>query len=127
MFDARDADIDSHQIHWPVSFKKTSDAERFPINPTTEAVNVIDVPVIDTWKAMEALVKKGKIRSIGVSNFTKEKIEDLWEKAEIKPAVNQIEAHPYLQQPELLEWSKKKVIIDLAVARISHRIGTNHV
>lgn len=58
---------------------------------------------------MEALVKKGKIRSIGVSNFTREKIEDLWDKAEIKPAVNQIEAHPYLQQPDLLAWSKEKV------------------
>lgn len=103
------ANVKPYQIHWPVSFKRTSDDERFPINPTTEAVDVIDVPIIDTWKAMEALVKKGKLRSIGVSNFTKEKIEDLWEQAEIKPAVNQIEAHPYLQQPELLEWSKKKV------------------
>jgi diketogulonate reductase-like aldo/keto reductase len=79
------------------------------VNASTEAVDVIDVPVIDTWRAMEVLVKKGKVRSIGVSNFTKEKIEDLWGQAEIKPAVNQIEAHPYLQQPELLEWSKQKV------------------
>lgn len=79
------------------------------MHPVTEAVDVIDIPVIETWKAMEGLVKKGKIRSIGVSNFTREKIEDLWDKAEIKPAVNQIEAHPYLQQPDLLAWSKEKV------------------
>jgi diketogulonate reductase-like aldo/keto reductase len=38
---------------------------------------VIDVPIADTWKALEALVQKGKVRSIGVSNFTKEKVEAL--------------------------------------------------
>ncbi|GJD01146.1 aldo/keto reductase [Colletotrichum higginsianum] len=99
----------AEDIHWPVSFNKKDDATRFPLHPVTEAVDVIDVPVEETWKALEALVKKGKIRTIGVSNFTKEKIEALWETAEIKPAVNQIEAHPYLQQPDLLAWSKEKV------------------
>ncbi|OHW98006.1 aldo keto reductase [Colletotrichum incanum] len=100
--------VDLYLIHWPVSFNKKDDATRFPLHPETEAVDVIDVPIAETWKAMEALVKKGKIRTIGVSNFTREKIEDLWKTAEIKPAVNQIEAHPYLQQPELLAWSKEK-------------------
>jgi diketogulonate reductase-like aldo/keto reductase len=40
-------------------------------------IDVIDVPIKDTWAAMEALVAKGKVRSIGVSNFTREKIEEL--------------------------------------------------
>lgn len=40
-------------------------------------IDVIDVPIKDTWAAMEELVAKGKIRSIGVSNFTREKIEEL--------------------------------------------------
>ncbi|KAJ0158404.1 putative oxidoreductase C26F1.07 [Colletotrichum tanaceti] len=106
--------VDLYLIHWPVSFNKTDDATRFPLHPETEAVDVIDVPVEETWRALEALVKKGKIRTIGVSNFTREKIEALWDKAEIKPAVNQIEAHPYLQQPDLLAWSKEKVSFDLA-------------
>lgn len=92
-----------------MSFRKENDTNRFPLHPVTEAVDVIDVPVSETWKAMEDLVKKGKIRSIGVSNFTREKIEELWKTAEIKPAVNQIEAHPYLQQPDLLAWSKENV------------------
>lgn len=106
-----------------MSFQKTTDTERFPVNADTEAIDVIDVPVIDTWRAMEDLVKKGKVRSIGVSNFTKEKIQDLWDQAEIKPAVNQIEAHPYLQQPELLAWSKNKVQLyadDFITTKLMH-------
>lgn len=43
----------------------------------TEQISVIDVPIAETWKAMEGLVKKGKVRSIGVSNFTQSKIETL--------------------------------------------------
>ncbi|KAI4595902.1 hypothetical protein KJ359_006541 [Pestalotiopsis sp. 9143b] len=97
-------------IHWPVAFQKDDDeSERFPVNPATEQIHVIDVPISETWAAMEALVKKGKVRTIGVSNFTRQKIEDLWKTANIKPAVNQIEAHIFLQQPDLLEWSKQNV------------------
>jgi L-glyceraldehyde reductase len=71
--------LDLYLIHWPVSFPKPAEPKsRFPINPETEAVHVVDVPVADTWKAMEALVKKGKIRSIGVSNFTQQKLQELF-------------------------------------------------
>jgi diketogulonate reductase-like aldo/keto reductase len=79
------------------------------VNAETERIDVIDVPISETWAAMEELVKKGKIRTIGVSNFTRDKIEELWKTATIKPAVNQIEAHMFLQQPGLLEWSKQNV------------------
>ncbi|KAI1858410.1 hypothetical protein JX265_004970 [Neoarthrinium moseri] len=118
--------LDLYLIHFPVSFQRTNDTERFPVNPATEEIHVIDVPIIETWKAMEALVKKGKVRSIGVSNFTRQKIEDLWEKAEIKPSVNQIEAHPYLQQPELLKWCKEKACSaddDAAIKEIAASLG----
>ena len=67
--------LDLYLIHWPVAFPKSF--ERFPVNPVTEQISVIDVPVAETWRAMEKLVKKGKIRSIGVSNFTQAKIESL--------------------------------------------------
>jgi L-glyceraldehyde reductase len=67
--------LDLYLIHWPVAFPKSS--ERFPVDPVTEQISVIDVPVAETWRAMEKLVKKGKIRSIGVSNFTLAKIESL--------------------------------------------------
>lgn len=72
-------------------------------------MQIIDVPLIETWKAMEALVKKGKLKTIGVSNASVGKIEEIWDAAEIKPAVNQVELHPYFAQPELVEWCQDKV------------------
>lgn len=70
--------LDLYLVHFPVAFFKPADRKmRFPLDPKDDGVHVIDVPIEETWKAMEALVKKGKVRSIGVSNFTKERIEDM--------------------------------------------------
>lgn len=60
---------------------------------------------------MEKLLLTGKVRAIGVSNFNINRLEDLLSKVDVVPAVNQIEAHPYLQQPELTEYCKKKGIL----------------
>lgn len=72
-------------------------------------MDLVDVPLIETWKAMEALVKKGKLKAIGVSNFSEAKIEEIWDEAEIKPAVNQVELHPYFAQPGLVKYCENKV------------------
>lgn len=72
-------------------------------------MDLVDVPLLETWKALEALVKKGKLKTIGVSNFTEAKIEEIWGAAEIKPAVNQVELHPYFAQPELVKYCQGKV------------------
>lgn len=80
-----------------------------PLDPVTKRFRLADVPVADTWAALEKLVKKGKIKSIGVSNFTVEDLEKLLKTAVIPPACNQIEAHPYLQQPKLFNYMKEKV------------------
>lgn len=63
-----------------------------------------------TWKAMEALLKTGKTSAIGVSNFNIRRLQSLLSNCEVVPAVNQVEAHPYLQQPELVDFCKKKGI-----------------
>ena len=55
-----------------------------------------------TWRAMERLYQEGKVRAIGVSNFTPERLVDLRMNHEIKPMVNQIEIHPFYQQREAL-------------------------
>jgi len=60
-----------------------------------------------SWKAMEELYKEGKIRAIGVSNFDSVQLADLMAKAEIKPAVNQIELNPFFQQPEMQRMIEK--------------------
>lgn len=68
---------------------------------------------------MEALVKKGKIRTIGVSNFSIAKINEIWDAAEIKPAVNQVELHPYFAQPDLVKWCQDKVSQELSTRKHS--------
>ncbi|KAI6778151.1 aldehyde reductase [Emericellopsis cladophorae] len=114
--------VDLYLIHWPISFPKPAEKSlRFPLG-ADGGVEVIEVPISETWRAMEALVKKGKIRSIGVSNFNKTRMEELLKIAEIKPTVNQIEAHPYLQQPELLEWSKQQGILITAYSPSGNNI-----
>lgn len=67
---------------------------------------LIHVPFNDyygSWRAMEELYKAGKIRAIGVSNFSEDRLVDLMMNNEIKPAVNQIEIHPLRQQQRALE------------------------
>jgi L-glyceraldehyde reductase len=71
---------------------------------------------------MEKLVRAGKIRSIGVSNFTIEKMEELLKTAEIPPAVNQIEAHPYLLQPKLFQYLKENTILPVAYSPLGNNI-----
>ncbi|HET7386607.1 MAG TPA: aldo/keto reductase [Nocardioidaceae bacterium] len=55
----------------------------------------------DTWRAMERLYRDGRIRAIGVSNFEPDHLRELMKTAEVTPAINQVELHPYLQQREV--------------------------
>lgn len=64
-----------------------------------------------TYKAMEALLATGKARAIGVSNFNIPALTSLLSQTTVVPAVNQIEAHPYLQQPDLLNFCREKGIL----------------
>ncbi|KAJ9049503.1 hypothetical protein DSO57_1023740 [Entomophthora muscae] len=93
--------VDLYLIHWPVAFK----------SPQTTPPEVIPVDLSETWKELEALVFEGKIKSIGVSNFTVKKLDKLLETARIKPAVNQVELHPYLTQLDLKKYCVEKDIL----------------
>jgi len=62
---------------------------------------------IGAWKAMERAVKEGKVKSIGLSNFEGKHWQDIMDICTIKPAILQIEGHPYFNQHELKERSKK--------------------
>ncbi|EAU34451.1 hypothetical protein ATEG_05382 [Aspergillus terreus NIH2624] len=107
--------LTNNKIHWPVAFEHTNETLT-PIDPVSKRFRLANIPIADTWAALEKLVDAGKVRSIGVSNFTIEKIEELLKTARIPPAVNQIEAHPYLQQPALHKYLKEKVTNILSVA-----------
>jgi len=89
--------LDLYLIHWPVAFK-----HGVPMpSDTKDYVSLEEVPISETWKQMEAIKENGLSKHIGVSNFSKKKLEDLLGKASHTPEVNQIELHPLLQQKEL--------------------------
>ena len=64
----------------------------------------------ESWSAMETLLKKGRCRAIGVSNFTIRHLEELIEESHVIPSVNQVEFHPFLYQKELLKYCQKRGI-----------------
>jgi len=64
----------------------------------------------ESWSAMGTLLKKGRCRAIGVSNFTIRHLEELIEESHVIPSVNQVEFHPFLYQKELLKYCQKRGI-----------------
>ncbi len=80
--------IDLYLIHWPVTGKR-----------------------INTWKIFEKLLKTGKVKSIGVSNFTIKQLQELMEQTSVVPSVNQVEFSPWNYQKELLDYCNKSRIV----------------
>jgi diketogulonate reductase-like aldo/keto reductase len=72
------------------------------------------------WYRMEEIFNAGKAETIGVSNYTVTHLEELLRESKIKPAVNQVELHVYLQQPELLEYCRKNNIVVEAYSPLAH-------
>ncbi|WP_197061094.1 aldo/keto reductase [Microbacterium mangrovi] len=72
------------------------------------------------WRALEDAVDAGKVRSIGVSNFTVADLDPLLADARIAPAVNQVELHPYWQQPDLLPYLARHDIVAEAWYPLAH-------
>ncbi|KAJ2394579.1 hypothetical protein GGI05_001976 [Coemansia sp. RSA 2603] len=97
--------LDLLLIHWPFALKPECET----MNPTADDLD--NVPIMDTWRAMEALVDSGKVRSIGVSNFNKSILEKMIPQCRIVPAVNQVEIHPYNQAPELVKFCQDNKIV----------------
>lgn len=99
--------LDQYLVHFPVGLKKVGD-ELFP--ERDGKILTTDIDYVDVWRGMEALKATGKVKSIGVSNFTMEQIDRLLSVAKIPPAVNQVELHPYLVQSDLIDYCKSKNI-----------------
>ncbi len=76
--------VDLYLIHWPVK-------EKF----------------ISSWLEMEKIYKEGLAKSVGVSNFLKHHLEEIFKASDLVPAVNQVEFHPYVVQKELTDFCKK--------------------
>ncbi|CAF1187680.1 unnamed protein product [Adineta steineri] len=103
--------IDLYLMHWPVAFKKMDENQWSQTEDKTVRYYAEGITLADTWKAMEKLVDQQLVRSIGVSNFQPTEIDEILQTARIRPAVNQIELHPYLNQHVLREYCAKQNII----------------
>lgn len=75
---------------------------------------------LEAWRALTDAYKAGKIRAIGVSNFLKEDIENIWNNAEIKPMVNQVLCHISNTPLELIEYCQNKGIVMEAYSPVAH-------
>lgn len=69
-----------------------------------------DIDYVDTYKAMEKLLKTGKTKAIGISNFSRAETERLLQETSVVPAAIQMELHPWLQQTSFCEFLKSKGI-----------------
>src|ERR1700722_3749640 len=110
--------LDLYLIHTPFAFQPGNDQD-----PRDQNGNVIydkGVTLLDTWRAMESLVDRGRCRAIGLSDISLNELLPIYESARIKPAVVQVEAHPYLPEAELLKFCKEKGIVFLAFAPLGH-------
>jgi len=92
--------LDLYLIHWPIPLKPGS---VFP-SSGADFLSPKEVPVKSTWEGMEAAVRAGLTRHIGVSNFSVKKLRDLLDHCTIKPEIDQVEMHPLLQQPALVDF-----------------------
>jgi alcohol dehydrogenase (NADP+) len=99
--------LDLFLIHWPIAHKP---GILFP-NTADDYQTLAEVPLIETWKGMEAALKQRLCKHIGVSNFSQQKLTTVIEQANHKPEVNQIECHPYLQQNDLLAYCRSQGIL----------------
>ena len=100
--------LDLYLIHWPVGYQEGD--EKFPRNEAGEVL-VSDIDYIETWQGMEDVHRSGKVKNIGLSNFNSEQITRVLNISAIKPMVNQVECHPYLNQSRLIEFCKQNGII----------------
>ncbi|CAK8576659.1 unnamed protein product [Lathyrus sativus] len=103
--------LDLYLVHFPVATKHTG------VGTTRSALDKDGVLDIDTtislettWHAMEGLVSSGLVRSIGISNYDIFLTRDCLAYSKIKPAVNQIETHPYFQRDSLVKFCQKHEI-----------------
>jgi aldehyde reductase len=110
--------LDLYLIHTPFAFQPGD--EQDPRDEKGDILYDHGVTLLDTWRAMERLVDHGRCRAIGLSDITLDELLPLYESARIKPAVVQVESHPYLPEAELLEFCREKGIVFLAFAPLGH-------
>ncbi|KAJ7278750.1 Aldo keto reductase [Mycena rebaudengoi] len=102
--------FDLFLIHFPIALKYVDPAERYPpewYSADGKTVELQDIPLAETWVAMEEIVDLGLVKNIGISNCQGSLLLDINRYARIKPQVLQVELHPYLTQEALVTLAKE--------------------
>jgi diketogulonate reductase-like aldo/keto reductase len=115
--------IDCYIIHTPFAFQPGD--EQDPRDEHGRVIYDSGVTLVDTWRALEGLVDDGHCRSIGLSDITLEKLREIVAAARIKPAMVQVESHPYLPEWELLDFCSDHGIVVQAFAALGHAMEPN--
>ena len=108
--------LDLYLMHFPIAQAYVPFYKRYPPgwfddpDATSPAMKPDNVPLIETWQAMQELVTAGLVREIGVCNFSTALLRDLCNQASIKPAMLQVELHPYLVQEKLVRFCRESEI-----------------
>lgn len=121
--------LDLYLVHWPVPLNPAGNHPTLPTLPSGKRDVLEDWDIRDTWKQMEAVHREGKAKAIGVSNFSRLKLEHILATAEVVPAVDQVrramchtwmltrrqlELHLYNPDPALLAFLNEKGILPQA-------------
>jgi D-xylose reductase len=108
--------LDLYLIHFPIALEYVPPEKRYPAgwfhdpDAAESRMKPARVPISETWQAMEELVAAGLVKNIGVSNFGTSLLRDLLSYANIRPAVLQVEMHPYLTQEKLVRFCHQEKI-----------------
>ena len=112
--------VDLYLVHTPFAFQPGDDQD--PRHPHGAVIYDEGVTLEETWSAMEALVDEGLSRAVGLSDIDAERAREIIDTARIKPAVVEVESHPYHPQWELHELCGRHGIIVLAFAALGHAL-----
>jgi D-xylose reductase len=108
--------LDLYLIHFPIALEYVPPEKRYPAgwfhdpDAAEPRMKPARVPISETWQGMEELVAAGLVKNIGVSNFGTSLLRDLLTYAKIRPAVLQVEMHPYLTQEKLVRFCHQEKI-----------------
>lgn len=115
--------VDLYLMHTPFAFQPGD--EQDPRDADGNVIYDRGVTLLDTWRAMEALVDDGRCKAIGLSDVSLAQAKSVFDAARIKPAVVHVESHPYLPEWELLDYCKSHGIVLQAFAALGHSSEPN--
>jgi diketogulonate reductase-like aldo/keto reductase len=113
--------MDCYVIHTPFAFQPGDELD--PRDAQDQVIYDPGVTLVETWQALERLVDEGRCKSIGLSDITQDRLQEIVAAARIRPACVQVESHPYLPEWELLEYCRQQGIVLLAGAPLGHAMA----